>query len=107
MDLLHQWHEVVVHQDDVVLGMVHGVGDLFRRQADIHRMQHRAKHRHGEETLQGAVAVPVQQSDGIASLDAGCRQHVGQALDAFVESPVAVAQLVGADDFLVRLVAHT
>ncbi|MNE36551.1 hypothetical protein D3C80_1303640 [compost metagenome] len=95
-----------MHQDDVVLGMVHGVEDLLRRQAHVHRVQHRAEHRHGEEALQRAVAVPVEQGHGVAGLDAGGAQRVGQALDALVEGAVVVAQLVGIDDFLVWLVAH-
>ncbi|MNE89798.1 hypothetical protein D3C80_1872490 [compost metagenome] len=70
-------------------------------------MQHRADHRHGEEALQVAVAVPIEQCDSIARLDAGCDQRIGQAADALVERAVVVAQFVGVDDLLLGRVART
>ncbi|MCY1246829.1 hypothetical protein D9M72_601020 [compost metagenome] len=69
-------------------------------------MQHRADHRHGEEAFQVAVAVPIEQGHGVTGLDPGCGQRIGQAANTLVESLVAVAQLVGVDDFPARLVAH-
>ncbi|MNP14388.1 hypothetical protein D3C76_1067100 [compost metagenome] len=105
--LLQQRHEVVMHQHQVILGVVHGVGHLLRRQANVHRVQHRANHRHGEEAFQRTVAVPVQQRDSVTGLHAGRAQHVGQAPHPLLELAVAVAQRVGVDDLLVRLVPHT
>ena len=45
--------------------------------------------------------------DGVARLHPGSTQHIGQAPNPLVEVAVGVAQLVGVDDFLVGLVAHT
>ncbi|MNL60881.1 hypothetical protein D3C87_1847340 [compost metagenome] len=95
-----------MHQHQVILGVVHGEQHLLRRQANVHRVQHRADHRHGEEAFQVAVAVPIEQGHGVTGLDPGRRQRIGQAANTLVEGLVAVAQLVGVDDFPARLVAH-
>ncbi|MNE23855.1 hypothetical protein D3C80_1171270 [compost metagenome] len=60
VNLLQQRHEVVMHQHQVVFGVVHGVGNLLGGQAHVHRVQHRTQHRHGKKTLERAVAVPIQ-----------------------------------------------
>lgn len=90
-----------------ILGVVHGVAHLLAGQPHVHRMQNRAQHWYGKETFQCPVAVPVEQCHRVARLDPGRGQHVGQPLDAFQQRGVGVAQLVGVDDFLVGLVAHT
>ncbi|MNC20255.1 hypothetical protein D3C75_681990 [compost metagenome] len=104
--LRHQRQEIVMYQDQAVLGMVHGVAHLLGGQPHVHRVQHRPQHRHGKEALQRPVAVPVEQGHGVARLDPGGGQHIGQPLNAFEQRGVGVAQLVGVDDFLVGLVAH-
>jgi hypothetical protein len=101
VDLLHQWQKIVMYQHQIIFGVVHGVENLLRRQTDIHRVQHRAKHGHGEKTLQIPMAVPIQQGHGITGLDARLRERVGQSLDALIQCPVAVAQLVRVDNFLI------
>ncbi|MNN33516.1 hypothetical protein D3C81_1472780 [compost metagenome] len=106
LQLFDQGQEVVMHQHQVILGVVHGEEHLLRRQANVHGVQYRADHRHGKETLQVAVAVPVEQGHGVPGLDAGGGQGVGQAADPLIEGLVAVAQFVGVDDFPPWLVAH-
>ena len=100
-----QRHELTVDQHETVFGMVHGVENLIRRQADVDGVQHRAEHGNGEHALQIAVAVPVHDSHGITGLDPRLAKHVGQARDTLVEGGVAVAQLVAIDDFAGFLVA--
>ena len=39
--------------------MIHGVSDLVRREADVHRVQHGTNHGYREEALEGAMAVPI------------------------------------------------
>ena len=104
--LRHQRQEVVMHQYQAVLGMVHGVAHLLGGQPYVYRVQHRTQHRYGEEAFKGPMAVPVEQGHGVARLDPGGGQYIGQPLDAFEQRGVGVAQLVGVDDFLVGLVAH-
>ncbi|MNI52513.1 hypothetical protein D3C73_1073040 [compost metagenome] len=95
-----------MHQHQVILGMVHGEQHLLGRQANVHRVQHRPDHRHGEETLQVAVTVPIEHGYGVPGLDSGGSQRIGQATDTLVQGLIAVAQLVGIDDLPPRLVAH-
>ncbi|MNH46083.1 hypothetical protein D3C79_1087300 [compost metagenome] len=52
------------------------------------------------------MAVPIQQRHGIPGLHPGRTQRIGQAPDPLVEVAVGVAQLVGVDDLLFRLVAY-
>ncbi|MNP40422.1 hypothetical protein D3C76_1340640 [compost metagenome] len=106
MHLLHQGHEVVMHQHQVIFGVVHGVQHLLWRQAHIDRVQHRTDHRHGKEALQVAVAVPIEQGHGVPGLDPGVDQRVGQLADALIERAVVVAQLVRVDDLLVGRIAR-
>ena len=43
--------EVAVDQHHAILGVVHGVENLLRRQAHVDRVHHRANHRDGEHAL--------------------------------------------------------
>ncbi|MCY1365184.1 hypothetical protein D9M69_520200 [compost metagenome] len=106
MDLLDQGQEIVVHQDQAILGVVHGVENLLGGKADVHRVQHRTDHGYGEEAFQVAMAVPIQQRHDISGLDSRRRQGVGEPLDPLVERPIVVAQLVGVNDLLLGLMAH-
>ena len=54
-----------MHQNDIILGMVDRIGDLGWGQADVDRMQDRAHHRHGKETFQITVRVPIHHTDHI------------------------------------------
>ncbi|MNF55320.1 hypothetical protein D3C84_367770 [compost metagenome] len=99
-------HELTVDQDELILGVVHGVENLLRRQADIDGVQHRTEHGDGEHAFEVAVAVPVHHRHGVAGLDPGRRQHIGQACNPLVEGCIAVAQRVAIDDFTGFLVAH-
>ncbi|MNG01766.1 hypothetical protein D3C84_847590 [compost metagenome] len=53
------------------------------------------------------MAVPVEHGHGIPSLDPGGRQGIGQPVNPFVESLVAVTQLVSVDNLLPGFVAYT
>ena len=106
---LVQPDELAVDQHEAVLGVVHGVEDLFRRQAHVDGVDHRADHRDGEHAFQITMAVPVHHRHGIAGLDAGRRQHVGQPCDPFDQGRIAVAQLVAVNDlagFLITSAGH-
>ncbi|MNT25656.1 hypothetical protein D3C72_1611850 [compost metagenome] len=90
LQLFQQGQEVIMHQHQAIFSMVHGVADLLGRQAHIDRVQYRANHRHGKETLQRPVAVPVKQGHGVAGFDPGLNQDIGQALNAFEQGRIAV-----------------
>ncbi len=64
------------HRDEIVVDEKHRrtcvidrVGDLFGRQADVHRLQDGPHHRHRETGLEETVAVPVEYPDGVAHAD--------------------------------------
>src|SRR5690606_41931054 len=86
-----QRHEFAVDQHEAVFGVVHGVEDLFRRQADVDGMQHRAEHGNGEHALEIAMAVPVHHRHGVAGLDPGFAEYIGQTRDTLVEGRIAVS----------------
>ena len=46
-------------EDDIGPSMIEGVENLFRGEADIHRLQDGSHHRNGEVALQVAMAVPI------------------------------------------------
>ncbi len=104
--LFENRQKLPVHQNHVVLGVVQGVENLFRAQAHVHRVQHRAHHRDGEERFQVTVGVPVHHRHGVTCLHAGCSQHVGQPRDTLIQGAVVVTQLVTVDDLAGALVAH-
>ena len=105
LDLLNQGQEIIMHQHQVVLGVIHGVEHLIRRKANVDRVQHCANHGHRKKTFQVAVAIPVKHGDRIPGLDSGSGQGVGQSVDTLVQGLVAVTQFVGVDDFIARLIA--
>ena len=61
--------EFDVDRNNVSLGVIQRVQNLFRRQAHIHRLQHRAHHRHGKEGFQVAMTVPVHDRHRAARPD--------------------------------------
>ena len=85
--------EFGVDEDHVVLGVVDRVEHLLGRDPDVHRVQHRAHHRHGEKAFEVAVAVPVHDGDGGARLDAQRVERRREAAHALAERRVRVAQL--------------
>ncbi|MCY1431431.1 hypothetical protein D9M71_473990 [compost metagenome] len=107
LDGLVETDELAVDQHKAVLGVVHGVEDLFRRQAHVDGVDHRTDHRDGEHAFQVTMAVPVHHTHGIPGLDPGRCQHVGQAGHPFDQGRVAVAQLVAVDDLAGFLITGT
>ena len=104
LDRVNDREEVVVYQDHVVFGVVHGVDNLIRRQPDVDRVQNRPNHRNGKETLEVPGRIPVHHCNGITRLHAGIGQCVGQAVDALNQICVGVLAAVGVDNFLVRVI---
>ncbi len=105
-DPLVEGREIAVDQDETILGMVHRVEDLLGRQAHVDGVHHRTDHRNGEHAFQVAMTVPVHHRHRIPRLDAGRREHIGQARDALVQRAVVEAQLVAVDDFTGSLIAQ-
>ena len=100
LDRLEDRQELGVDEDDVVGRVVDRVQDLVGRDAHVDRVQHGAHHRHGEEALEIAVAVPVHHRDRGARLDAERGERRSEAADALGERCVRVADAVGVDDLL-------
>ena len=98
---LQKGQEILVDEDDLVLGMVHRIEDLFRRQTPVLCMKDRPHHGDGEEALQVAMAVVIEDANRIARLDTQFRQAVGQPVDPLVELPVGETDPVPVDDLLV------
>ncbi|MNQ83027.1 hypothetical protein D3C85_980970 [compost metagenome] len=106
LNALQHGQEVVMNQHQMILGVVHGEGDLLRREAHVHRVQHGAYHGHGEEAFEGAVTVPVQQGDRVPRPYARGRQQVGETVDPLIEGAIVIAQPICVDDLPVRVLAH-
>ena len=85
-DGLDQRQEGQVEEQHLVFGVVGDVGDLFRMQAGIDRVQDRAGAGHRVIQFHVAVAVPRQRGNALAHLDAESLQSMGGAPRA----PVAV-----------------
>ena len=59
-----------MNQDNFVFRVIHCIKNLFRRQAPVLRVQHRPHHGNGEEALQIAMAVIIEDADDISLPDA-------------------------------------
>ncbi|MNB75417.1 hypothetical protein D3C75_220610 [compost metagenome] len=92
--------EFAVGQEYPRAAVIERIGNLLRRQADVHHHQHRSDHRHGEIAFQIAVAVPIHHCHGIAALYPQRGQQPGQLSDARLQGAVVEAHLVAVDDFL-------
>ena len=82
--------EVVVHQHNVVFGVVHRVNNLFWGQSNIDRMQNGTNHRNGKETLQVSGRIPVHHRNRITRFNTGIRQGVCQTMDSFNQVGIGV-----------------
>ncbi len=99
---LQEGQEILMDEDDLILRMVHRVEDLLRRETPVLGVENRPHHGDGEETLQIAMAVVIEDADRIALRDAQLRKAVGQTVDPFVDLSVGQTDLVPVDDLLVR-----
>ena len=89
--LFKQWQEVGMDENDIILGMVDGKGNLRRRQPDIDRVKDGTKHRHPKKCLEVAVRVPIHHRDNI-TLPYGLRSQSGaKALQPPFKIAIAVA----------------
>ena len=100
VDRLQQRQELGVDEDHVVLGVIDRVEHLLGRDPDVHRVQHRTHHRHGEEAFEVAVAVPVHDRDRRTRADAERDERGREAVHALAERGIRVAQPIGVDDLL-------
>ena len=89
--LVKQWQEVAMDENDIILGMVDGEGNLRRRQPDIDRVKDGTKHRHREERLEIAVRVPIHHGDNITLFHALRSQPSAKALQPSFKIAIAVA----------------
>ena len=101
-NIIDQGKEVAVDEDDARIGVGEGVKNLLERQANIHRLQHRAHHRNREIGLQIAMAVPVQHRDRRPLPASERGEQRCQPTHALRELPIGVAKLIAIDDLLVR-----
>ena len=93
-----QRQKIGMDKDDIILGMIDGVGNLRRGQPDIHRVKHSPHHRHCEKRLEIAMRVPVHHSNHIARPNAMPGQTGGKAMKPAFECAIAVAHQPVTDD---------
>ncbi len=91
LHLLQQRHEGQVDEDELILGMVRDVDDLFGKQAGIDRVQDGTQTGDAVVAFQVPVGVPSQRADPVTQLHAQTGQRVGELLGAFVGTRVGVA----------------
>ena len=82
--------------------MIDRVGDLFRGQTDVYRLQNGPHHRNGKVGLQEPIAVPVKDADCVASLDAELAQGRGEPPDPLSDLAIGETRSVAINDFLIR-----
>jgi hypothetical protein len=82
--------------------MIDRVDNLFRRQADIHRLQHRAHHRDREKRFEKAVAIPVEDPHGVTGHDTGFAQGRCETANPLLDLAVGEALQIAVDDLLIR-----
>ena len=90
-----------IDQDDVVFGVIDGVENLFRAQADVDGVQDRTHHWHCEETFQITVAIPIHHRHGITVFNAKLCQAAGQTIDAFMQIAISLAFERTVNDLLI------
>jgi hypothetical protein len=99
-----------VEEQHLVVGVVDDVGDLFRVQAGIDRVQHGAGARDAVIQFEVPVAVPGQRGHPVAHGDAQAVQRIGQLARAGgrIAPGVAVQVALDAarDDFAIAVVAR-
>ena len=105
-ELLDQRQEVGVEQDRGRAAVDDRVGDVFGHEADVHRLHHGAHHRDREVALVVAVAVPFEDRDDVALVDADLGEAAGEPSDPFAEIAIGAAAKVAVDDFLVGRARH-
>ncbi len=75
-------HEGGVDEDHPVLSMVDDVCELLREQADVERVQHRARAGDREVELEVALVVPGERPHAVSLADAETGEHACQPVDA-------------------------
>jgi hypothetical protein len=78
VDALQQRQEQGVDENHVGGGVIDRVQHLLGGDPHVHRMEHRAHHRHREEAFEIPVAVPVHDRDGGSGLDAERVERAGK-----------------------------
>ena len=102
LEAFHQPREFVIDDQGRALGVVDRVGDLFRRQPDIDRLQHHSHHRNGEKRFEKPVAVPIENADGVARANSNAMQGRSEAADALPDVAIGEALKIPIDDLLIR-----
>ena len=106
LELLHQRQEVSVEQNRRRAGVIDRIGDVLRRQADVNRLHDRAHHRDGEVALVIAVAIPLEDGDDVALLDADLGEPAREPPDAFAKLAEGPSPQIAIDDLLIRRAHH-
>ena len=105
-ELFDQRQEVGVEQHRRRAAVDDRVGDVLGNEADVHRLHHRAHHRDGEVAFVIAVAVPFEDGDDVALVDADLGEAARKPADALAKLPVGPAAKVAVDDLLIGRARH-
>ncbi|MNZ72100.1 hypothetical protein D3C78_904700 [compost metagenome] len=97
-----QFLEGVVDDQHAGVRIVEGIDDLRGAPADVHRVQHRIRPRHGLVVLDVALRVERQHRHAVTAGHAQLLQGTGQACDAVAELGVGHAAALIADGGRIR-----
>jgi len=86
--------------------MIHGIYELLRGQPDVNGMQDCAHHGHGKKAFKIPVAVPIQNSHGVAFLYPGFFQGTGQVMDPTIKGFIGMRNLIFINDFLLGRIGN-
>ena len=89
---LHEEEQVLVHENDLVLGVVQDVDEMVRGQPEIHRVKRGPHAGDTEVKLQMAVAVQGDAGHAVALADAQRGQGVGELAGSLEVIGVGVAE---------------
>jgi hypothetical protein len=82
-----QGYQRSVDDDDPVVGMVDHVGELFREQTDVERVQHRAHGWNREVALEVFLVVPAERAHSFIACDPESTQSVRQSTGVRCDFP--------------------
>ncbi len=99
---LHEVCELVIDEKSRRTRVIDRVGYLLGRQPHVDRLQDNAHHRDGKKGFKESVAIPIENSDGVAGTYADPLESACKSADAFAKFEIGETLQVAIDDLLTR-----